>query len=80
MMDKTCAAALAADDLAYHDRVVAEEAAAQQLLQQAQIRAAKAEAVASSWWAHLKDSYALVEEDTVAPDGTISRVPRAADA
>jgi hypothetical protein len=75
-VQETLPARLAAHDMTYHRRVVTEEVAAQELLLQAQIRSAKSEAVASSWWAYLKDVYVLVEEDTVAPDGTISRVPR----
>jgi hypothetical protein len=70
---------IAESDMTYHHRIVTEEAAARELLVQAMERDRNAAAAARSWWEYLKNTYALVEEDTVHPDGTIARVPRVAE-
>jgi hypothetical protein len=61
---------LSADELRYHEKVVA-------AVHEARQRLTLTEAVGSAWFAHLMERYGLRETDVVEADGTISRVPSA---
>jgi hypothetical protein len=60
---------LSADELCYHEKVVAG-------VHEARQRLTLAEAVGSAWFAHLMERYGLRETDVVEVDGTISRLER----
>jgi hypothetical protein len=58
------------DDRAYHRKIVAGVVETRGAALLAQDRA-------DHWWAHIKETYDLAEEDTLDPEGIITRAPAA---